>query len=219
MVATPYAAYNCHWVTYFTLNISGYSSEISSQQMSSFQYVQSSYLVLENRVETSPAESLIPDVHCNLVSFLSLVQRLDFDFIPAIWNALEAVGAGATANVHQSTVDISLKFAYKCTSRAFKKGQAIAFRALISEVLVLGNPSIRQHPNIVDLEGICWEVAEDGTPSPVLVFRKAHRGNLDEYLKSLGEGESSFETRRNLCLHIGRAIEALHRVSMCISDW
>jgi len=86
----------------------------------------------------------------------------------------------------------------------------------MSEVSVLGNPFIRDHPNIVDLEGITWELDNENL-IPVFVFQKAQLGSLDHYLRSEGR-MSSLEDRLKICLDVGKAIAALHSTSMCSRD-
>jgi hypothetical protein len=43
-----------------------------------------------------------------------------------------------------------------------------------------------------------------------LVFQKAQHGDLGRYLRSEEGQKSSFDTRRKLCIDIGRAIALLH---------
>ena len=167
---------------------------------------------------TDVVESFPPDIHCNLISFLTLVQRLNFDFIPAMWNALESNEEGGTAKVNVTTIDAERRFLFKRISALFAEDRTKAFRALISEVFVLGNPLIRHHPNIVDLEGICWEIDKHENVTPVLVFQEAPRGSLDTYFRSAEGREASFDTRLKLCLDIGSAIACLHSASTCFPD-
>jgi hypothetical protein len=136
-----------------------------------------------------------------------------------MWNALKAFSQGATSAIYQSHINIALELAFKRTSNLFrKKGETIAFQILISKIMVLGTRSIRNHPNIVDLEGICWELDDHENLSPVLVFQKAQYGDLARYLTSTAGKESSFETRLSICVDIGNAIGALYRSSKCSNN-
>lgn len=162
---------------------------------------------------TKTTKEIYPDIHCNLISLLSLIQRRGFDFLPTTWNALDAVGEGATSIVNQSIVDIATNFVYKRTSGLFKNNETKAFRALMSEVFVLGIQSIRDHENIAGLAGICWEIDTEESICPVLVFEKAQQGDLGRYLRSEDGMASSFELRQGLCLGICKAIIALHDMS------
>ncbi|KAL8726452.1 MAG: hypothetical protein Q9166_006705 [cf. Caloplaca sp. 2 TL-2023] len=59
--------------------------------------------------------------------------------------------------------------------------EAATLRALVAEVLVLGHPSIKKCRQIITLEGISWDVVDDGASIlPVLVFEKAPQGNIAE---------------------------------------
>ena len=42
----------------------------------------------------------------DLAIFISVIRKLDIDFLPVTWNALEAFSRGGTADIHQSLVDI-----------------------------------------------------------------------------------------------------------------
>lgn len=155
-----------------------------------------------------------PGSQFDLAIFLSVIQKLDIEFLPVTWNALEAFNRGGTADIHQSAVDIETTFAFKRASRLFKQGkEAAAYRALISEVLVLGNPVICDHPNVVDIEGICFEV-DAGDVRPVLVFQKAQHGDLQQFLGTTEWIDGSFDMRLSLCVDIGCAILALHQCGM-----
>lgn len=183
-------------------------------------YVQSS-LYQEDYVATSTyaAEKPTADPHYDLVSFLTVIQRFNISILPVMWNALKAFSQGATSAIYQSHINIALELAFKRTSNLFrKKGETIAFQILISKIMVLGTRSIRNHPNIVDLEGICWELDDHENLSPVLVFQKAQYGDLARYLTSTAGKESSFETRLSICVDIGNAIGALYRSSKCSNN-
>jgi len=87
------------------------------------------------------------------------------------------------------------------------------FLPLISEVLILSQPPIRSHPNIVNLEGICWEITPRTEKAvPVLVFEKAV-WDLQQFMK-VNEGMNmSIDDRLKICADIGNAIMALHAYS------
>ncbi|KAA8895939.1 serine/threonine protein kinase japonica group [Sphaerosporella brunnea] len=175
----------------------------------------------DSLVTTEASGNPHTDIHYDLVSFLSVAQQFNIDFLPVMWNALEPFGKGGTADINESVVNIKTNFAFKRTSRLFKrkKRDENTFRALISEVFILATPSIRSHPNIVDLEGICWEIVDDDeNMSPVLVFLKSEKGDLGQYLCSADGTQSSFDTRLNICLDIGRAIAVLHSGNIVHGD-
>jgi len=88
------------------------------------------------------------------------------------------------------------------------------FLPSISEVMVLSQPAIKMHPNIVNLEGICWEIKHWTEKAvPVLVFEKA-AWDLQQFM-NVSEGRNmSLDDRLNLCADIGSAIRTLHAYSM-----
>ena len=59
------------------------------------------------------------------------------------------------------------------------KSQEPAYKALISELLILRHPSVRRCRNIVDIQAICWEIDEESyEPWPVLIFPKSDSWRL-----------------------------------------
>ena len=156
----------------------------------------------------------IPTHNTGLAIFLSVIQKLGIDILPVTWNALKAFNRGGTADIHQAVVDIEITFAFKRASRLLKqKKEAEAFWALISEVIVLGNPVIRDHPNIINIEGICFEIDADDV-RPVLVFEKAQLGDLEQFLGTTEWNDGLFDMQLSLCADIACAIMALHQCSM-----
>jgi len=69
---------------------------------------------------------------------------------------LGTVGEGGCGSVSQSVAATGLNFVFK---RFHGAGDSENYYApLISEVMIVSQLPIRDHPNIIDLEGICWEV-------------------------------------------------------------
>ena len=84
------------------------------------------------------------------------------------------------------------------------------FLPMMSEVLILSQPPIQNHPNIVDLEGICWEVKSwTERAVPVLVFEKAS-WDLQQFMNVREGMDMVVEDRLEICADIGSAIMALH---------
>lgn len=149
----------------------------------------------------------------DLLTFLGVAQKLKIDFLPITWEpALDTLGSGATAHVRQALVNLQMSFAFK----HFKSPQSVEeettlFRALVTEILVLGNPTIRRHPHVVDIEGICWDVSvADQTVWPVLVHEKAPFGDLLTFMTKGCGKELEFNTRLELCFDVSLAIRDLH---------
>ena len=145
----------------------------------------------------------------DLIAFLSIVQKCDVDYIPITWQpALGTLGAGGSGMISQSTSISEKPLAFK---RFHDSGDPNgAFLPMMSEVLVLSQPPIRNHPNIVDLEGICWEIKPTTKKAlPVLIFEKAP-WDLQQFMNAREGMDMVFEDRLKICADVGDAIAALH---------
>jgi len=156
-----------------------------------------------------------PAKNCDFLSFLGIAQNLGIDFLPITWQpALDSIGQGATAEVRQASIALQTSFAFKRFLRLEAalsiREESNIFRALIAEILVLGRQSVRDHPNILRLEGVCWEVnPRDDSVLPVLVFQKA-RHDLHEFMEQDPGMNLTLEERLNLCADIATAIMHMH---------
>jgi Protein tyrosine and serine/threonine kinase len=160
----------------------------------------------------------------NLITFLAIAQKLEIDFLPITWQpALSEVGAGGTAEIRQSLIHLQMSFAFKIIKNVkwideideTQRPREVKsrFEAIISEISVLGHPSVREHPNIISLLGICWDILPSGCVWPVLVFEKTALGDLWKFTKS-EEGENiSIEARLKLCADVATAVLGLHQSS------
>jgi hypothetical protein len=157
--------------------------------------------------------------HCDFISFLAVAQHCKIDLLPITWQpALDIVGAGATARISQSFINLQVSFAFKRTTISkYPQGRLMnnrTFQALMSEISVLSHPSVRAHPNIINLEGICWEIPYDESRAlPVLVFEKAQLGDMQKFMNSDHGKELYFEVRLELCAHIAAAVMVMHSCS------
>jgi len=153
----------------------------------------------------------------DLITFLAVIQKLGIDILPITWQAArQPIGIGATGRINEALINLHTSFAFKCVSdrqkeRETKEG---VIQALINEVTVLGHESIRNHSNIVELQGICWDVASDDTGDdkvwPVLVFKKAQYEDLYYFAMQLVGRELCFAERLKLCIDVGTAILDMH---------
>ena len=75
---------------------------------------------------------------------------------------------------------------------------------------MLGHPVIREHPNVVELEGICWDVQSEGKVWPVLVFQKTQPGDLESFMELPAGRDLSIKDRLKLCMDVGTAIMDMH---------
>jgi hypothetical protein len=150
--------------------------------------------------------------HQDTISFLALMQHCELDLLPIKWQpALESLGAGGTAVVDQSLIHIQLSYAFK-RILSFKASTG-DIRQWATEVLVLCHPSIRGHPNIVQLEACSLEVLENGKIAPVLIFEKAHLSDLEHFIALEAAKVVPFESWLDLCIEIGSALQVMHSYS------
>ncbi|CZR68796.1 uncharacterized protein PAC_18696 [Phialocephala subalpina] len=154
----------------------------------------------------------------NFLSFLATAQALQIEFLPIVRDAArEAIGTGATSQIHEAPVDLDTSFAFKACHMDPKKKTSPAletenkiFQNLINEITVLSQPFIRDHANIGQLQGICWDISHiDDKPWPILVFEKSHLGDLDHFARHGGR-DMKIGERLRLCLDIGRAVIDMH---------
>ena len=97
----------------------------------------------------------------DFIAILETCQNLEIDFLPITWQpALETLGVGGQAEVHQSLVTAALSFAFGRIKlgASTREAERAAYQALRSQLLVLGNPIIRSHPNVISLIGVCWDI-------------------------------------------------------------
>jgi hypothetical protein len=154
------------------------------------------------------------EVQSDLISLLSLVQSCNVDFLPITWQpTLGILGEGGSAKISQSTLTTDMPLAFKRFHEGADSGpgdSGMDFQPLISEVLILSQPPIQEHPNIVNLEGVCWEIKPRTEKAvPALVFEKAS-WDLQQFM-NVSEGMNmTIDDRLKICADIGSAIMALH---------
>ena len=155
------------------------------------------------------------DIQSDLIAFLSIVQKCDVDYLPITWQpALNTLGVGASGTISQSTFITEKPLAFKRFHDSENPNGGCL--PMMSEVLILSQPPIRNHPNIVDLEGICWEIKPSTEKAvPVLVFKKAS-WDLQQFMNVREGMDMSFEDRLKICANIGDAIMALHAYGLSI---
>lgn len=159
------------------------------------------------------------EAHNNFVRLLSVAMLLKVNLLPLTWSpALEGLGSGATAQISQFSLNVQTTFAFKrfnhinpnsdLSDEQFLNQQ---YNALIAEIIALSSPHIYNHPNIVNLEGISWEILDDSVGVfPVLVFRRAECGDLRRFLSSPEAVDLSFDDRLAICVEVVRALKIMH---------
>ena len=110
-------------------------------------------------------------------------------------------------------MNFGTSFAFKLITEASKseRPDEIIFQTVTNEVAVLAHPLVRRHPNIVQLQGICWDISDnDDKPWPVLVFEKFDLGDLSTFTESSLWRILVFSQCVKLCLDIGIALLDMH---------
>ena len=163
--------------------------------------------------EISQSASSISDKEYDFLDFLGVAQSLKIDFLPTTWQpALDSVGEGGTAKIRQSLINLQTSFAFKHFKRPkLAEQESKIWQALVAEISVLGSPTIRYHPNVANIEGICWDVVSDEkTVWPVLVFEKTRYWDLGRFMTSIRGKELDSKSRLDLLFDVALAVRDLH---------
>jgi hypothetical protein len=169
------------------------------------------------RYSAAPTNLNNRDLQSDLIAFLSVVQKYKVDFLPITWQpALNNLGQGASGTISQSTLATDISLAFKRFDYSDSGDTDNAFFPIISEVLILSQPTVRSHPNIVNLEGVCWEIKPNTEKAiPVLVFEKA-AWDLQQFMNVREGMAMTANDRVKICADIGSAIMALHACGLSI---
>jgi hypothetical protein len=156
--------------------------------------------------------------HNDFISFLAVAQYYELDFVSVTWEiGLGHIGKGGSSEIRQSRLDLEESLAFKCTPRLDRRllsehDEQRVFNALVSEISILGHPLIRHHQNIVNLEGICWELPLASQKVwPVLILEKSQLGDLQSFICSEKGRKIGFEERLGLCTDVGSALKTMHQ--------
>ena len=197
--------------------------------MSTFQYWRSG-----SKFESAAPQK--PLDRYDLITFLGAAQTLKIDFLPIIWQpALDYIGLGATAELREASMNSQTSFAFKRPRFTIPFDIGLENRLLpcmIAEISVLSHPLIRGFPNIVRLEGICFEIISEGhvftreelfdntrgAVVPVLVFEKAKYGDLHNFMTCNKGKTLVLKERLQLCIDVARAVEEMHSNSESVFD-
>jgi serine/threonine protein kinase len=174
----------------------------------------------------------------NLLTCLACAQRCGLDFTGMTWvDAQGELGEGGQAVVSQTQTNVETVLAYKRRNSSsigsrFSRGttnQKLTlqdiYREIAFEIMALGHPRIRDHPHIVQLHAISWEIqnvaswrhAKDNLRVwPVLVFEKADKGDLLKYVST--HSELDLARRVQLCREIALALAAAHENDIIHGD-
>ena len=163
--------------------------------------------------ETRQSASSNSNQEYDFLDFLGVAQSLKIDFLPITWQpAVDGAGEGGAAKIHQALINVQTTFAFKRLKHPWSAIDEFRnLRALLAEISVLGHPAIRYHPNIANIEGICWDVVDGGEQVwPVLVFEKTRFGDLDRFMTTSSGKELDIRNRLDILFDIALAVRDLH---------
>ncbi len=170
----------------------------------------SDLITYTTRGETRHSATVTPTEGCDL---LGVAQALKVDFLPLIWQpALDSVGEGGSATIRQASMNVQMAFAFKNLKRPETITEEIqTWRVLLGEISILSHLANRRHPNVVDIEGICWDVvAAEGKIWPVLVFEKTGHGDLKRFMTEGAGSQLSINARIDILFDVAHAVRDLH---------
>ncbi|RYO93033.1 hypothetical protein DL764_008053 [Monosporascus ibericus] len=164
----------------------------------------------------------------NFISFLAVSQRLEVPLLHVTWDpSRQLVGAGHSGQIAEAPLSLESSFAFKRIGSDDKIDDAGAeiFHPLINEVAILRHQHIEGHPNVPELEGVCWDItpskgsSSSGTVTtgrvnefnvwPVLVFEKSQYGDLYQFSQSPEGRELTLSDRLKICMDVGNAVAVL----------
>jgi hypothetical protein len=155
----------------------------------------------------------IQGYHTDLIDILAVAEHVAIPCLPIIWQTARAsVGLGGTSSIRRAPLDAETEFAFKLVKdeEKFIGKTGDIFTLIRNEIRLLGHPKLRTHRNIVDLLGICWDVASDDVVWPALVFEKSHFGDL-HYFTNLPMWMDLGPTDKfKICADIGNALSLMH---------
>ena len=199
-------------------------NDMSSSWKSSLQEGSSVLLSSSRHSATNSSSSHTTTSGHNLLTFLAVAQFYGVDILPVTWEfALDSAAPSGTAKIYESSLDVNRNFVFKRTRIAnpsYGDSQDIGnenktYNALVSEISILHHSLLCQHPFIVKMHGISWEISKSGDAVwPVIVLEKAQLGDLDYFMTTEAGRDLSIEKKVHFCTDIASAILALHRCSM-----
>lgn len=90
------------------------------------------------------------------------------------------------------------------------------FDQLTRELRILGSPSLRKSPHIVDILGICID-GFNSSPNLALVLEYSSSGNLGAFLRQT-TSELTAADKLDLIQQASQGLDALHRLRVCHGD-
>jgi serine/threonine protein kinase len=150
---------------------------------------------------------------CDVTTFLASLQEWKVDILPITWQAAQQpIGAGATSRIDEVSQTVHRSFVFKRLSDKHKEPamKESSLRMILNEIAILSHTRVREHPNVIELEGICWDVESESQVWPVLVFDRTNWGDLSDFVDKPEWKTLTATLRMNICSDIGRAMSFMH---------
>src|SRR4051812_47790628 len=97
------------------------------------------------------------ELHSDFISLLSAFQKNNVDIVPTTWQpGFGLLGQGTQGTINQSDVSLQHSFGFKRVRES--EGEHTNFGSQITEINILYADGIRDHPHIINIEAVCWEV-------------------------------------------------------------
>lgn len=160
-----------------------------------------------------PADEDAPDIPYDLLSVFAVAQKLGVDLLPLRWTGARArLGIGGQSSIDQEMIHFPLSYAFKRVreNRQDSAKERDILQTIITEISILGHPSIREHSNIIRLEGLCCDIQTDENIWPVLIFQKTGVGDLYTFAHSAKGNNLCMAKKLHLCADIAVAIRDIH---------
>ncbi|KAM0797076.1 kinase-like domain-containing protein [Usnea florida] len=188
--------------------IEGRSSPPVSEETSFYNNL--ARLMSWSQPQTNPKLKRIP---YDATTFIAAVSELEIDHFPFTWYfGMGELGRGKTAQIQQSVINLETQFAFKRFTfpGSEEPNEAQIIRAALIETLALSHPALRDHPNILKLHGVCWDISSSGNLfRPVLVVEKTSLGDLGHFMSKHGSAIDG-NTRVEMCADVIRVVANLH---------
>ena len=189
------------------LNLTKYRpSWFQPSPASSFLWSSSCSMQDDSRITTE-------ELHHDFMSFLTHVQNQNVNFLAITMRPeFGTLGMGCTGVVYQSRQIQGKTFALVCFRFLGGPDTKQIWRLLIAKMAIPYHPILKEHPNIMNIKGICFgtDSLDGGCRLPMLVFCKSPFGDLHSFLKLRQGKKLPFKKRAELCLGIGSALRVLH---------
>jgi len=149
----------------------------------------------------------------DFIDVLAAAGNAGFPFLPIVWQTARAsIALGGTSTIRRAPIDIQTELAFKLVKEEenIPGNEGGTFSIILNEINTLSYLRLLSHPNIVDLLGICWDIAENSFVWPGLVFEKSHFGDLRHFMTLPIWEDFNSKDKLKICVDIGNALSEMH---------